>query len=364
MTVWVLLGGGLALWLAYYCLRVARKPTLSYKPNALTDSYVRQSRLLNRPYWVTPWLVNRHLQLLLLGLKKGFAPKLDYDRCDRLEAPDGGSLAIEWLGLDLPEDRPTLVLLHTISGSAHSMRGFVRHIHQALGWRVAVCIRRGHSGLPLTAPKFNTMGCSKDFRLQLQHIQTAVPESPLCAVGVSAGSGVLARYLGEVGGNTPIRAAVAYCPGYDLETAFQRSMPFYSRMMAKKLIRTFLEGEGKHFGHLPGYQEALRSKDLDALHKNLYGTAGFESYADYVLATNPMLGFENIQVPTLVINAKDDPVCHIDNAYEHMAKMQGVDQMLLVMTERGSHCAFFEGFRAKSWGNALIAEYLQHQMDN
>jgi hypothetical protein len=30
----------------------------------------------------------------------------------------------------------------------------------------------------------------------------------------------------------------------------------------------------------------------------------------------------------------------------------------MVRTVRGSHCAFLEGWRARSWGNRLMANYL------
>lgn len=360
MALWIVVAILFAVFSAYYLLRVVKKPQLVYQDNAHNRELLARCQKLQRPYWVTPWMFNTHLQLLFLGLKKAFAPKLNYDRTDQLKASDGGTLAVEWLGADLPEETPTLVLLHTISGSAHSMRSFVRYIHKQLGWRVAVCIRRGHSGLPLTSARFNTMGCSDDFRLQLQHIETSFPQSPLFAVGISAGSGVLARYLGEAGEDTPLRAAVAYCPGYDLEIAFQRSHPFYSKMMAKKLARTFLVGQEQHFGHLPGYQKALRAENLQQLHDHIYQVAGYDSYEEYLLATNPVACFENISVPTMIINAKDDPVCHIDNALEKAEQIASMENLLLVMTERGSHCAYFEGLTAKSWANRSIADYLNY----
>ena len=358
MAVWIVLSLLFALAAGYYLLRVVKKPELIYQSNPDNQRLLSQLPILQRRYWPTPWIFNTHLQLLFLGLKKAFAPKLNYDRCDQVTADDGGTLAVEWLGTELPEDTPTLVLLHTISGSAHSMRGFVRYIHQHLGWRVAVCIRRGHSGLPLTAAKYNTMGCSDDFRLQLQHIENSFPQSPLFAVGISAGSGVLARYLGEVGENTPLKGAVAYCPGYDLEIAFQRSQPFYSKMMAKKLIRTFLKGQEQHFGHMPGYMKALATNDLHQLHDHMHEIAGFDNYQDYLLATNPVACFENIAVPILIINAKDDPVCHINNAYEKTQQIENMANTMLVITDRGSHCAYFEGLTAKPWANRLIADYL------
>lgn len=343
----------------HYIFRVVKKPELIYKNNSANQEILQQCQTLHRRFWVTPWMFSTHLQLIVLGLKKAFAPKLEYDRNDVLTAKDGGTLAVEWLGYGLPEERPTLVLLHTISGSAQSMRSFVRDIHEHLGWRVAVCIRRGHSGLPLTSAKFNTMGCSEDFSCQLEHIERHFPQSPLFAVGISAGSGVLARYLGEVGSHTPIKAAVAYCPGYDLEVAFQRSHRFYSQMMAKKLVKTFIAPKADSFSELASYQACLAASDLHELHDHMYEIAGYENQQAYLDATNAALVFEDIKVPMLVLNAHDDPVCHIDNALEKSESIVAMDNVILVLTERGSHCAYFEGLSAKPWANRMIGEYLK-----
>ena len=38
--------------------------------------------------------------------------------------------------------------------------------------------------------------------------------------------------------------------------------------------------------------------------------------------------------------------------------MKRLENVILVITDRGSHCAYFEGITAKSWANKMIAEYL------
>lgn len=356
MFGWALFG--LAVLAAvYYRLKVSHKPTLLYQPNDYNQQLVAQLPRLSRHYRPTPWLYNGHLQLVLLGLKKAFAARLDYEHEERLIMADGGTTALHWLGLALPPHTPTLLVLHTITGSPHSMRGFVRDLHLHTGWRVVVCSRRGHGGLPLTVPRLNTLGDCDDLREQIAHIQRRFPDSPLYAAGVSAGSGLLVRYLGEEGDNSPIRAGLAYCPGYDIDTAFARTQPFYSRMMARKLVRTFVTANQEVFGQLATYPDCLQAGDLHSLHQRLYEIAGFDSYASYSAASNPMVVIDRITVPLLVLNAADDPVCVIDNVHEHRHQFEALSKALLVITRRGSHCAYFEGWRADSWANRLAAEY-------
>ncbi len=346
-----------ALATAYYFLNVAKKPKLVYQANDLNKAIIADTPALKNRYFATPWLFNTHAQLIALGLIKGFAKPLAYDRQDVLTMEDGGTVSVDWLGLELPADRPTMVVLHTITGSPHSMRGIVRYIHETLGWRVALCVRRGHGDLSFTAASYNTLGNSDDFAAQLKHIQECVPASDLYATGISAGSGALAQYLGSVGLNTPLKAAMIYCPAYDMRNAFARAKPFYSKMMTKKLLKAFILPNQKIFGHLDSYQDMATCENLHEYHQHLYGMAGNSSTEDYMQKSNPAEVFDDIKIPLLILNAQDDPVCHIDNVFEHQHRIEKMPNVILAITQRGSHCAFFEGWRARSWANRLITEY-------
>src|SRR5689334_16133328 len=205
---------GIAAWLVHHRLTAVRAPRLDFDPSPFNQALLARVDTLRRPYAPTPWLCNAHLQLAWLLLCEAVAPALRYDRTDVLRMRDGGTTALDWLGLDAAPATPTLVVLPSITGDAQSMRGLVLDLHRATGWRIVVCARRGHGELALTAPVVNTMGCTHDLREQLARIVATVPDSPLYAIGASAGSALLVRYLGEEGASSKIRAAIAYCPGY------------------------------------------------------------------------------------------------------------------------------------------------------
>src|SRR5262249_49986324 len=150
-------------------------------------------------------------------------------------------VSLDWLGLADPPTTPTLVVLPTICGDGHSMRRTVADLRARLGWRVVVCNRRGHGTLPLTTPRFSTLGATGDVRAQLAPIRVAVPDAPLYGLGVSAGSGLLVRYLGEEGTHTPLAAGIAYCPGYDTTRAFHRVSRLYDRYLLRAVRRHFVE---------------------------------------------------------------------------------------------------------------------------
>ena len=181
MTLLLISLGVVVLLTAYYFATAAKKPSLTYQATPLNTALVESTRSLNRRYFATPWLFNTHLQLIVLGFIKGFSKPLTYDRQDVLTMDDGGQVSVDWLGLDLPEETPTMLVLHTISGNPQSMRGFVRYVREQLGWRVALCVRRGHGEMDLKTASFNTMGNTDDFAAQIKHIQKNVPQSDLYA---------------------------------------------------------------------------------------------------------------------------------------------------------------------------------------
>ena len=63
----------------------------------------------------------------------------------------------------------------------------------------------GRSLLELTSPRINTMGATDDLRRQILAIESRRRNAALYGVGVSAGSGLIVRYLGEEGARSRLR---------------------------------------------------------------------------------------------------------------------------------------------------------------
>lgn len=347
---------------------VARHPAADRKPRVHCQDTIRNRHIvaalpqLHEAFIPTPWLFNTHAQLVFHGLRKKLSRQKRraaalYDHHDHLTMRDGGRTALLWCGHALPPTTPTIVVLHTITGSPASMAELVHDLHAVTGWRIVLCLRRGHADLPLATPRLNILGCSDDLREQLRAISERFPASPLYGVGSSAGSGLLARYLGEEGEASLFHAAFAYCPGYDTDIGFDQAQPFYSRMMAKKLVRQFITPNLASIGHLPTAGSLQVAADLAAFHRNLYELAGHDSYAAYDQASNPMHVFQGIRTPLMLLNSEDDPVCRIGNVRPYLDSMLQMPNVILVTTAEGSHCAHYEGWSARSWSARLIGNY-------
>ncbi len=343
----------------------ADEPTLYYNPNGVFSGLIERLPQLQQKYRPTPWLANAHAHILYFDLIKKRTIKLKYDALEQLKMSDGGITGIAWYGLDLPASTPTIVLLHTITGSPESMRELVQDLHKHTGWRVALCLRRGHADLPMPVAKMNLFGSTQDLREQLLYIQDRFPQSELYGVGSSAGTGLLVRYLGEEGSQTPLKAAFALCPGYNTETGFAHVHPFYSKVMAKKLIKRFIHPYQETWQIYPSWKQLLEVKDLSEFEQRYYQLAGFSDYESYSKATNPIYVFENIKVPLMILNAEDDPVCHIQNLEPYKEKIRAMSNIMVITTKKGSHCGFYQGLmQTESWATRLMADYLMHLSRN
>lgn len=338
----------------------AAQPKLYYHPQGIFQNVLDGLPQLQKKYRPTPWLSNAHAHIVYFDLIKKHTTKLKYDAIETLEMSDGGVTAIAWFGLDLPQDTPTILLLHTITGTPESMSELVQDLSRYMGWRIALCLRRGHANLPMPVPQINLFGSTQDLREQLLFIEHKLPESTLYAVGSSAGTGLLVRYLGEEGESTPLKAAFALCPGYNTETAFARVHPIYSQLMAKKLMKKFIYPYRQTWDKLNRWQEILAVKNLSEFEQRYFKMAGYNSYEQYNQATNPIYVFENIKIPLMILNSEDDPICHIQNLEPHTETIQNMPNIVVVRTKKGSHCGFYQGLRgAESWATQLMADFFK-----
>ncbi|HEY6280411.1 MAG TPA: hydrolase [Burkholderiales bacterium] len=256
------------------------------------------------------WLPGGHLQTIYAAfLDRRY--RVGYRR-ERWDTPDGDFIDVDWV--DGEPDKPLLVLFHGLEGGSRSH--YALSLMQAvrkLNWRGVVVLFRGCSGEINRLPRAYHSGDSAEVSWILRRLKTQNAQSTIYAVGVSLGGNVLLKWLGEQGeeaGNIVNAAATVSAPldmlaaGDNLGQGFNL---FYTRAFLASMKEKFLE-KLKRFPKLVDREAMLRSRTLrqfdDVVTAPLHG---YKNTDDYWTRASSKPGMINIRVPTLLVNAKNDP---------------------------------------------------------
>lgn len=263
------------------------------------------------PYVAPAWLPGGDLQTIYTSLFIP-VPRVDYRR-ERLELADSDFLDFDWV--DGTPGQPVVVLFHGLEGSSdsHYARDLMHAVRQR-GWTGVVALFRGCSGEDNRLLRAYFAGDSVDIETMLRHVKSQHPDVPLYAVGVSLGGNALLKWLGESGEAATglvARAAAISAPldltaaGNALDSGFNRNV-YTARFLATLKAKALRKAE-KFPGLLDA--EAIRAattfREFDTLvTARLHGFRDADDYW-FRVSSKPLL--KSIAVPTLVINAKNDP---------------------------------------------------------
>ena len=314
-----------------------------------------------KPAW---WCRNPHLQTILPNRLRR-RPAVAFQR-ERIELPDGDFVDIDWTP---NTGGPIVLLLHGLQGSSESRyaRSLARSFQRA-GWRAAVIHFRGCSGEPNRLPRSYHSGETGDIAQVAQLLRAREPQTPLAAVGVSLGGNVLLKWLGESAGSAPLAAAVAISVPFLLNRAADRLETGFARLYQWELLyslRRALEVKRRavDLPLAPGaFARLKRMRDFDdhvtaPLH-------GFRDAAHYYAESSSRQYLRYIAVPTLLIQARDDPFMTPDVIPE-AAELSA--HVTLDVQLHGGHVGFVAGawpWRPRYWLEERVPEFLRTYLDH
>ncbi|HXK27896.1 MAG TPA: alpha/beta fold hydrolase [Candidatus Binatia bacterium] len=330
-------------------------------------------------YYSAPtWLPGGHLQTIYAyALRQTM--NFTYRR-ERWETPDGDFIDLDWLDPSTPAPafaggsrsgfRPTGVVegatglpvgLHPSTESSslvvlfHGMEGSSRS-HYAIclmnelkgrGMRGVVVHLRGCSGEVNRLARAYHSGDSSEIDWILRRLKQREPKSRLYTVGVSIGGNMLLKWLGEQGENASgvVDGAAAISVPVDLTIAAQRldcdwSKLIYTSRFLRSMKPKLLAKISTH--DLPIDTGAVRAtstfREIDDLYTAPFH--GFKDAPDYWQRSSSKPWLRRIRVPTLMINARNDPFFPGD-ALPTPAEVS--DRVALEFSQTGGHVGFVTG---------------------
>lgn len=322
-----------------------------------------------QPYEAPWWLPGGHLQTIYSALIIS-APEVDYQR-ERWDTPDGDFIDVDWL---IPtngnvDDSPLVVFFHGLEGN--SERDYVRSLMDLLqrkGWRGVAVNFRGCSGEPNRLPRAYFAGDSAEIDWILRRLRAQYPTTPLFATGVSLGANALLKWTGEYGAQAReiIDAVVTVSAALDLQVTGntldrggfnQFYTDYFLESLKKKAAQKLEQFPGLFNGESLENIKTLREFD-DLVTAPLHG---FKNTDDYWTRASSKPYLVDIRVPTLLINARNDPFLP-ESALPVAAEVSTA--VTLEFPETGGHVGFVSGsFPGKhEWLPERILEFFTHNL--
>lgn len=263
-------------------------------------------------YTAPRWLPGGHMQTIYPA-KFLVTPTVQYRR-ERWDTPDGDFIDVDFVD-GLP-DKPFVVMFHGLEGSSesHYAKALMAHI-TTLGWSGAVPHFRGCSGEFNLAPRFYHSGDSNEIDWILRRLAKNRPSDAsgkFYATGVSLGANALLRWLGESQHQAEfIDAACAISAPLDLAAGGAALSRGFNMIYTRVFLETLKPKCAHKLRQFPGlfdYDKMLTARDLYAFDNVVTAPLhGYRNTEDYWHRASAKHVLGDITVPTLVLNAENDP---------------------------------------------------------
>jgi uncharacterized protein len=210
--------------------------------------------------------------------------------------------------------KPTLVLFHGLEGSSQSPYALaLMRMCLVRGWNGMVVHFRGCSGEINRLPRAYHSGDATEIDWVLRKAKARIGAAPLYAAGVSLGGNALMKWLGERGSDaaTLVRAAAAVSAPLDLMASGDALGRGVNLFYAKHFLATMKRKSLMKLQQHPGIFDAAavaRSHTLREFDNIVTAPLhGYRDTDDYWTRASSKPGLVFVQVPTLLINALNDP---------------------------------------------------------
>ena len=253
----------------------------------------------------------------------------------------------DWASLPSTADTPGLILFHGLEGSSRSHYAqAIAQYFRARGWVVVIGHFRGCSGFPNRMARAYYSGDTADVQFMLDTVHQRLPHARWHAAGVSLGGNALLKYLGQAQSSPLPAAAAAVSVPVDL-VACGNSLSdtwagrhIYTRYFLRSMKQKMHDKARRFPGNIDIYRlnQARTLREFD----NLYTAPmhGYKNALDYWTRASSKPGLITISVPTLILNARNDPfvpeACLPGSA-------ECSEHVVLHQPAEGGHAAFVTG---------------------
>ncbi len=300
---------------------------------------------------------NRHLQTILPNVFRR-VDGIYYVR-ERLHTPDSDFLDLDWSYVQCKTNR-LAILTHGLLGNSQRpyMLGMARTFNRK-GWDVLSWNMRGLSGEPNRLERMTTHGSSDDLESVIRHAIQSKQYTEITLVGFSKGGNIALKYAGERSASIPseIKSVVAISAPVDVlgsVKAMGRNS-LYARMFRNKLKKFLLLKaalvDKETLLKVLNYRTLLEMTEhyIAPLH-------GFRNSEDYCVQCSSLPHLAQIRVPSLLLNALNDPV--LSPSCSPYAIAEKSEYLFLETPALGGHVGFGQFNDEMTWAERRTSAFV------
>ena len=288
-------------------------------------------------------MANGHVQTIFPTLFRT-RPEVNYKRT-RITTPDGDFLDLDWLRETVSTQ--LVILTHGLESSSSSkyISGMARAFHR-LGWHALAWNLRGCSGEPNNQLTSYHCGSTDDLETVISHVEQLQLYTSVVLIGFSLGGNITLKYLGDRGTETPavIKAAVSFSVATDLESSAKRLERFENRIYMQRFLKTLEQKVRDKMKQFPGRLDDHGLKKMRTFREfdGAYTAPlnGFASAQDYWKRCSCGSVLGDITIPTLLVNAANDPFLPAECYPSKLAKDHPF--LTLEIPDSGGHMGFVQ----------------------
>lgn len=301
---------------------------------------------------------NPHLQTILPALTR-VVRGINYER-ERFILSDGDFVDLDWID---NRSRNLVLLAHGLEGNSdrHYMKGMAKTFSQ-LNWDILAWNCRSCSGEMNTKQRLYNHGEIEDIGEVIKHAINTKSYEKIVLIGFSMGGNIIMKYLGVNSENVPdqVCKAVAFSAPADLVSSVklldEKQSRFYrNRFLDKLKPKIKLKAEQ--------YPDVIDFNDFEKIKQwsdfDNFFTAplnGYKNAEDFYYHGSALNFMSGIKVPTLLVNAQNDPILTPECFPVELCKNH--EYIYLEMPEEGGHVGFTIPGKLKAWSELRAVEFV------
>jgi len=240
--------------------------------------------------------------------------------------------------------------------------GMIRALHRN-GWDALAWNYRSCSGEPNRKLRWYHSGDTADLHSVILHVAARNLYSEVALIGFSLGGNVTLKYAGEQGTSIPsfISKVIAFSVPCDLKSSAIKLARPSNKLYMRRFMKTLREKVRQKKGIFPqniddqGLERISTFVEFDD--RYTAPIHGFRDAEDYFERSSSRQFLRSIQIPTLLVNARNDPFLdHPSFPYEEAAASANFS---FEAPHSGGHMGFVAFNDGEYWSETRALQFLK-----